>query len=85
MSGLLVSLISNYELGMMVNAREGLNLLWNGERIYVIREVENQSVWVEQNASQDRFLIGFGSPGRGAWLTHWQANQLLLDYFGGLQ
>jgi hypothetical protein len=85
MSGLLASLILNYELGMIVNARDGLNLLWNGERIYVISEVENESVWVEQNARQDRFLIGFGSPGRGAWLTHQQAKQLLLSHFGGVQ
>ena len=85
MSGLLASLISKYELGMILNAREGLNLLWNGERIFVISEVENESVWIEQNPELDLFLVGFGSPGRGAWLTHQQARQLLLDRFGGVQ
>ena len=85
MSELMASLIANYEMGVIFNVREGLDLFWAGERIQVHTMIENEHVWIEQNEELNRFVIGFGRPGTGAWLTGQQAKQLLLSRFGGVQ
>jgi len=86
MSGLLASLIVNYEMGMIINVREGLDLFWAGERIQVHMMIKNEHVWIEQNEALDHFAIGFDEhPSYGAWLTGLQAKQLLLDHFGGVK
>ena len=85
MSELMASLIAKYEMGVIIGVRPGVDLFWMGERIRVHSMVENEHVWIEQNDTLDRFLIGFGSPGAGQWLTDQQAQKLLLTHFGGVQ
>lgn len=77
------TLIENFEMGMMINVREGLDLFWSGDCIQVHTMIDNEHVWIEQNSELDHFAIGFDEhPKPGAWLTASQAKQLLLDHFG---
>ena len=85
MSELMRSLIAHYEMGMIINASPGVDLCWIGDRIQTHSMIQDEHVWIEQNEELDRFVIGFGRPGAGDWLTEQQAKQLLLDHFGGAE
>ena len=79
----LIGLIAQYDMGMIINVSEGLDLFWYGQRIQIHSMIENEHVWVEQNATLDRFVIGFGEcPSQQEWLTAKEAKQLLLAHFG---
>ena len=83
MKNSLIGLIAKYDMGMIINVSEGIDLIWFGERIQVHTMIDNEHVWIEQNSELDHFSIGFDErPESGAWLTPSQAKQLLLDHFG---
>lgn len=60
MKNSLLGLIANYEMGMIINVSDGIDLMWFGERIIFHIMVDNEHVWIEQNSVLGRFVIGYG-------------------------
>jgi hypothetical protein len=60
MASLLMILIQKYEIGFVINCRDGMDFFWSGPSTIIHLVEDDQHVWIKQSDGIEGFSIGYG-------------------------